>query len=182
MERNFSDILDEEIANNKGADSVTIVSNALAKFDTEYVKSFPVWMRCNYLARKMQNLSDEQINWDKVNEILSYQNEDLDFNDFDPVHSVEEFENVRSRAITAEVPEFNEPYYKKICKTCGDEFTLTKGEILFFQKKNFKIPSRCYCCRKNIEKPKPIIPEKKTEEVVVEKTQMQIALEKAGLC
>ena len=183
MERNFSDVLNEEIANaGEGTDSVTIVSNALANFSIECVKEMPVWMRCNYLARQMQGLKDEQINWDKINEILAYQNEDLDFNDFEPVHSIEEFENVRSCAITAEVPEFNEPYYRKTCKACGDKFTLTKGELIFFKKKGLKIPGKCYYCRKNIEKPKQVTVEKEPEEVVVEKTQMQIALEKAGLC
>ena len=180
MERNvFSSVLEEELAKaSADADLVTVVSGAFRKAGLEYAKTLPIWMRCNILARQLEGLSNEEINWDMVNEILSYQNKRLDFNDFEKVSSLEEFDKVRFRAITAEVPEFNEPYYRKVCKTCGETFTLTRGELNYFQKKNLHIPGRCYACRKDITKPK-IVP--KTEEIVL-KTQMQIALEKAGVC
>lgn len=180
MERNvFSSVLKEELAKGStNVDPVTVVSNAFREASLEYAKTLPVWMRCNILARQLEGLSNEKINWNMVNEVLSYQNERLDFNDFEKVSSLEEFEEVRSHAISAEVPEFNEPYYRKVCKTCGETFTLTRGEIDYFQKKNLCIPVRCYACRKDITKPK-IVP--KTEETVL-KTQTQIALEKAGIC
>lgn len=180
MERNvFSSVLKEELAKGStNVDPVTVVSNAFKEASLEYAKTLPVWMRCNILARQLEGLSNEKINWNMVNEVLSYQNERLDFNDFEKVSSLEEFEEVRSHAISAEVPEFNEPYYRKVCKTCGETFTLTRGEIDYFQKKNLCIPVRCYACRKDITKPK-IVP--KTEETVL-KTQTQIALEKAGIC
>lgn len=180
MERNiFSSVLEEELSHaSKDADLVTVVSCAFNKAGLEYAKTLPVWMRCNILARQLEGKTDDEIDWEKINEILSYQNKDLDFNDFDKVSSIDQFEEVRLRAISAEVPEFNEPYFRKTCKICGKTFTLTRGEINFFQKKHLDIPVRCHSCRKDITKPN-IVP--KTEETVL-KTQMQIALEKAGIC
>lgn len=36
---------------------------------------------------------------------------------------------------------------KKICKQCGREFELTKGEIDFFKSKGLNLPARCKDCR-----------------------------------
>lgn len=33
------------------------------------------------------------------------------------------------------------------CKDCGEEFTFTVGEQIFFEKNNFTPPSRCKKCR-----------------------------------
>lgn len=179
METNtFKEIMQSELE--KTEDPTIAVSNAMRKTTIEMVKELPVWMRCNFLSHSLVHHKDSEIDWDLVNEILSYQNEDLDFNVFDKISSLDEFAEVRARAVTAEIPEFNAPYYKKTCKVCGDEFTLTRGEINFYQKKNLHIPCKCIYCRKNIEKPKPVVEVEK--EPTVEKTQMQIALEKAGIC
>lgn len=36
---------------------------------------------------------------------------------------------------------------KCIEPTCGNEFTITDGEIQFFKSKGFELPKRCIVCR-----------------------------------
>lgn len=153
------------------------------------LRTMPVWMKCNFLINQISNFiddmneeNDKKINWDVVNEILTDTELDIDFNVFEKIHSIKELEDVRERAIIASVPEFHEPYYKKICKKCSETFTLTAGEVNWFNKKGLKIPCKCEYCRKGIEKPKQIIKvENKKEDVEPEKTAMQLALERAGI-
>ena len=39
------------------------------------------------------------------------------------------------------------PYQTKICKDCGNNFTITKSEYVFFTKKDLSLPCRCQECR-----------------------------------
>lgn len=41
---------------------------------------------------------------------------------------------------------------KKTCKDCGASFTLSQGELDFYQSKNLSIPARCKNCRDNRKK------------------------------
>lgn len=176
----FEEKFKEEIK--KEGDPVTVVKNAFDKAGIEYVKTFPVWMRCNYLLNTIANVPEDKrdnIKWDFVNEVLSAQTESLDFNIFDEIRSIDDLTQLKLDSTIAEIPEFNAPYFRKKCKCCNEEFTLTRGEINSYFKKGLKVPSRCYYCRKNIERPKPIVIEKVKEEPV--KTAMQIAMEKAGI-
>lgn len=176
----FEKTFNEEMSKNE--QDANSVKEALSKASLEFVKTFPVWMRCNYLLNQISVMSDKEkqnIKWDLINEILNYQNDNFDFNYFDTIDSVDKLLELRGLATTAEIQEFNEPYLKRKCKQCGEEFTLTRGEIDSYLNKSLKVPCRCYYCRKNIEKPKPIIKKEEKEEPV--KTAMEIALEKAGL-
>lgn len=147
----------------------------------QVLKGFPIWMKCNVLLNSIGKMDKKNINWDYVNEILNDSNDELNYNLFDRIETYEQLLDLASDSKIAEVPEFGMPYFKKKCKVCNDEFTLTKGEILSYLKKDLKIPCRCYYCRKGIEKPKPIKQEaiEKKEEPI--KTAFELAFEKAGI-
>ncbi|MEG1142005.1 MAG: zinc-ribbon domain containing protein [Clostridia bacterium] len=34
------------------------------------------------------------------------------------------------------------------CKECGRPWTITEGEVTWYQEKGFELPKRCYLCRK----------------------------------
>lgn len=166
------------------------VQNEALLFLNEVVKNtlkgMPIWMKCNFLLNTIYQKEEvtidelnQQIDWDKINELLKDSTLDIDYNIFDRINSIEELENLRMSSTTASIPEFNEPYYKKVCKTCGDEFTLTVGEVNWFKKKDLQLPCKCYYCRKKIQKPiTQVKVEEKEEEPM--KTAMQLALEKVG--
>lgn len=152
------------------------------------LKGMPIWMKCNFLLNiihQKEGVSvdelNQQINWDKINKLLKDSIVDIDYNIFDRINSIEELEELRISATTASIPEFNEPFYKKVCKTCGDEFFLTRGEVDWFEKKDLKLPCKCYYCRKKIQKPIEVVKVKEEKEEEPIKTAMQLALEKAGL-
>lgn len=42
----------------------------------------------------------------------------------------------------------NEGDEVKVCKDCGLEFILTKGEADFYKQKALNLPGRCAACRK----------------------------------
>ena len=157
----------------------------------EYAKNtFPVWMKCNVILNSIpfKQLQEEgktlddissMIDWDKINTFLKYPSVQYDYNIFDEISSIDELEEVREGAIEASIIE-DMPYHKKTCKQCGEDFTLSMGQINWFNKKGLKMPCRCEFCRKGIERPKPVKIVAKTVEEPV-KTSMQIAMEKAGL-
>lgn len=152
----------------------------LVKVQDDTLKKMPVWMKCNYLLNQIINEDDQNINWGKVNKILRTGSVPYDFNIFHNVYSKTDLLEVRDYAITATMPGSGMEYHKKKCKKCGEYFSLTYEEIDWFQRKNLKVPSTCYYCRKGIEKPKPV---KHTNNNPLEeesfKTAMQMALEKA---
>lgn len=152
----------------------------------ETLSEMPVWMKCNYLLNVIMKdgVSIEElnknVNWDEINEILKSSKFDIDYNIFDRISSIEDLEELRVNSTIASVPEMNQPYYRKVCKVCGDEFTLTKGEVDWFEKKDLKLPCKCYYCRKKIQKPITQVKKEEKEEEPM-KTAMQLALEKVGI-
>lgn len=172
------------ISNVKNNDNFDAVHKLFEEATTNAMLSMPMWMRLNYFANTLvKDDKDTKVDWDKVNSflMLGIDKKKPYYNIYGKIQSIEQLRKAASDAKVAFIPEFDMPFYKKRCKQCGNTFTLTLGEINSYENKGLKIPSRCYCCRKGIEKPveKKIIQKEKEEPV---KTEMQIALEKAGLC
>lgn len=143
----------------------------------------PMWMRLNYFVNTFEKGGDDtNINWDKVNNFLM-----LGIDKKKPYYNIcgkiKNLNQLRKAAVDAQIafiPEFNMPFYRRKCKQCGDKFTLTIGEIQSYEKKGLNIPCRCYHCRKGINKHinEHIVSTQKEDNV---KTEMQLALEKAGI-
>lgn len=51
--------------------------------------------------------------------------------------------------LEAEENRENSAFEKRVCKDCGEEFTITVGEKEFYESKNLLLPVRCCYCRKN---------------------------------
>lgn len=168
------------------------VREMMSEHAYEFSKKFPIWMKCNLLMNQIhagelleQGKTIEEINlmvnWDKVNSFLQDSYVDYDYNMFDEIKTIEDLERLRGDAITASVMD-DWPSYRQKCKQCGHDFSMSRKEINWFLNRELNVPHRCNYCRKGIKRPEPvkvIIPEPKP--VVPEKTSMQIAMEKAGL-
>ena len=157
--------------------------------EEETLKKMPLWMKCNYVLNKIYSTferigkEDESIiSWEKINSILKNSNDKYQYNLFGFISSISELKDLRMDVLSAELLESGLPYYKSVCKTCKNEFTLSKRELLYFLNRDLKVPCRCYYCRKGIERPVPVVslPQKEENEEAV-KTEMQIAMEKARI-
>lgn len=153
----------------------------MQKSSLELIQSFPLWMRFNVLASWMENKNDESIDWKKINQILHENTDEYDYNNYPEINTKDQFFKERSYCFDALADLF--PYKKCKCKKCNDTFTMNFSEIEYFRERKLNAPKKCIYCRKGIEKPKPVklvqIKQEKTEQI--EKTAIQIALEKAGV-
>lgn len=144
----------------------------------------PMWMRLNYFANTVGQTDGKDVNWEKVNRflMLGIDKKKPYYNICGKIRNVKQLKQAAVDARLAAMPDFGMPFYRRKCKQCGDMFELTLGEIESYERKGLHIPGRCRYCRKGIDKHtgEHIIPKKIEEEPV--KTEMQIALEKAGIC
>lgn len=112
--------------------------------------SFPMWMRFNYLLNTVgkvleQGRTEADINWDKVNEILTTNRNEYDFNAFQRIENAEALATARADCIASSM-DFG-VWQKHTCKDCGKEFYMSYNEVKFFESKELHIPKRCKCCR-----------------------------------
>ncbi len=166
--------------NEGDGDAIKRFQDAMRESSREFIEHFPMWMKFNFIANTTADKTDEEIDWNYVNEMLLKNAEDDDYNCFDRINSKEEFKVEYDKIVSAQFD--MHPFRRCTCKTCKEPFTLNFSEIEYYKSKELKLPKRCIYCRKGIEKPKPIVEVKKAEvpEEPV-KTAMQIALEKAGI-
>lgn len=164
----------------------------LSEASQKALEELPIWMKCNIILKDLRNhfietnedLDENQLKW--INKILKhpckYHNE-FDFNIFDEIHSLDELKELQDASNAAEYD--IGPKRKEICKKCGNAFYLTKGELDWYFSRNLNVPKKCSYCRKGIERPVMIYPEDENFYESIEeepvKTEMQIALEKAGV-
>lgn len=112
--------------------------------------SFPMWMRFNYLLNTIGNLleqgkSEVDINWGKVNELLTTNRNEYDFNAFDEIKSVEELASARADCLASSM-DFG-VWQTHMCRDCGKMFYMNYNEVKFFESKELHIPKRCKPCR-----------------------------------
>ena len=112
--------------------------------------SFPMWMRFNYLLNTVgkvleQGKKEADINWDKVNEILTANRSEYDFNVFQRIESAEALAAARADCLASSM-DFG-VWQVHTCKDCGKEFYMSYREVKFFESKALHIPKRCKNCR-----------------------------------
>lgn len=89
----------------------------------------------------------EDIDWDKVNDILLCNIDQYDFNIIDPVYSMADLNDILDRLNSASLlPGL--PWRRCKCKDCKKLFYMGFGEVEFYEKKNLDTPKRCPDCRK----------------------------------
>lgn len=149
-------------------------------------------MKCNVILKDLrdhfietnEDLDKNQLKW--INKILKHpckNYNEFDFNIFDEIHSLDELKELQDASNAAEYD--IGPKRKEICKKCGNTFYLTKGELDWYRSRDLNVPKKCPYCRKGIERPVMIYSENENFNESIEeepvKTEMQIALEKAGV-
>jgi hypothetical protein len=115
----------------------------------KFLRSLPIWARLGVLSNKVANAhahgcTDEDIDWDKINNYLTTNVDPYDFNCFDKITSSDELFRVNSHARTASILG---AWHKGTCKDCGKTFYMTYDEVCFFEKKELPLPKRCKPCR-----------------------------------
>ena len=150
------------------------------------LKDYSVFMKLNYFIGVVVTISDkENINWEKINKVLKDFIDEYDYNTFlfssKEINSIERLAEIRDDLNISSIGNLG-AWRKGICKKCGDEFSLSYDEVMFYKNKKLHLPKRCYFCRKGIPKPKDEQPKINISQETVEcKTDLEIALEKAGL-
>lgn len=114
----------------------------------ESLKYLPVLMRVNYLLNTTFNhdIADESIDWKTVNEILTSNINDIDYNHVKEVNSSEELKQLKV-SIECAMADL-EPWITRKCKDCKEDFTMLFSEVDYFCSRNLHLPKRCSKCRK----------------------------------
>lgn len=120
------------------------------EIEVNTLKKMPLWMRMNFYGNKLGQAindghKDEDVKWDYINEMLTKDLSIFDYNMFKPVHSFEEFSNLRFDVIAAS--EGLGAWHKHTCKDCGKDFYMQHNEVVFYQDKGLNLPKRCKECR-----------------------------------
>lgn len=109
------------------------------------IKDFPVWIKFNIVSRTIENTDEDKINWANVNLMLKT-DDPYDFNAFDYIDSKEKFSYAHEYSNVSGIIRFNNPYVRRVCKDCGNTYTLTVGQVQFYRKHEYQLPKRCNIC------------------------------------
>ena len=120
------------------------------EIDAKTIPTLPLWMRLNVFANKLSKavsdgVTDDQINWDYINEMCTKDLDIFDYNMYHAVKTVDEFIEQRSIVIEASLGII--AWHKHKCKDCGEEFYMDFNEVDFYQRKGLNLPKRCKACR-----------------------------------
>lgn len=139
-----------EITKEEWAETNRKVSEMMREIQIDALKKLPLWLRMNWFGSQMakaleDGYKNEDFNWDFINEMCVKDLDQFDYNMYEPVQTVEEFENQRFNVIAAS--EGIGHWHKHKCKDCGKEFYMDYSEVHFFEKKELSLPKRCKECR-----------------------------------
>lgn len=128
------------------------VQKSFAKVQEDALLNMPMWMRLNWALNAVGQIYNQRpelvpdIDWDKVNRLLSENASEYDFNLIDaPVHSLDELCRVRESCIQASV--LGGSWQRRTCKDCGRTFFMDYSEVMFFERNQLRVPKRCPECR-----------------------------------
>ena len=123
-----------------------------AKVQEDALLNMPMWMRLNWALNAVGQIYNQRpelmpdIDWDKVNRLLTENVSEYDFNLIDShIQSLDELCHVREACIQASV--LGGPWQRRICKDCGRTFLMDYSEVMFFERNQLRIPKRCPECR-----------------------------------
>ena len=101
------------------------------------------------ILRSLRNsgATEEDIDWEKVNDILLCNINQYDFNIIDPVKSLADLNDIQDRINSASLlPGL--PWRRCKCKECKKLFYMCEQEAEFYKNKKLDTPKRCPACRK----------------------------------
>ena len=123
---------------------------SLQETELRVLATFPMWMRFNYIGNKINKLlqsghAEDEIDWDKVNYLLSNNRDEYDFNDYGEIKTADQFLDARELCFEGQI--LIGPWQLHVCKNCGKKFTMRFSEVEFYCKKGLHLPKRCPECR-----------------------------------
>ena len=128
------------------------IQEYFAKVQEDALLNMPMWMRLNWALNTIGQIYNRHpervpdIDWDKVNRLLTENVDEYDFNLIDaPIHLLDELCHVQESCIQATV--MGGPWQRRTCKDCGRTFLMSYGEAEFFKLKLLHVPKRCPKCR-----------------------------------
>ena len=112
----------------------------------------PMWVRLYYLCNLVNRTlkaghTDADINWDKINELLTTNVNEYDYNAFKQIETSDELAWVTSQFRTASIFKDSLIWQEHTCKDCGKQFFMTYNEVNFYERKELHVPKRCKACR-----------------------------------
>lgn len=123
-----------------------------AKAQEDALLKMSMWMRLNWMLNTVGRIYNQHlglvpdIDWDKVNHLLTENVGEYDFNLIDaPIHSLDELCHVRESCIQSTV--MGGPWQRRTCKDCGRTFLMSYSEVAFFERNQLHAPKRCPECR-----------------------------------
>ena len=101
------------------------------------------------ILRSLRNsgATEEDIDWEKVNDILLCNINQYDFNIIDPVKSLADLNDIQDRIDSASLIA-GLPWRRCKCKECKKLFYMCEKEVEFYKNKKLDTPKRCLACRK----------------------------------
>ena len=127
------------------------ISILLKQVEEETLNKMPLWMKMNYFVNKIvqafnRGAKNEDIKWDYINEKCSKNLDIFDYNMYENVYTLKDFEEQRFNIICA--TEGMSTWHKHKCKNCESNFYMCYKEVQFFKDKGLSLPKRCPECRK----------------------------------
>lgn len=125
-------------------------SKIIQDMQVKVLTTSPMWMRLNYLCNIVNQMfseghTDADVNWNKVNELLTTNVNEYDFNAFKRIETSETLVWEAARCRSASI--CDDIWQEHTCKDCGKEFFMTYNEVHFYENKNLHVPKRCKACR-----------------------------------
>ena len=131
-------------------DAFEKVREMFQSIQDEFLRTKPMFMRLNILTNMLgkarnEGKTNEDIDWDKINEYLTTNVDEYDFNDFDRIESFDGLFGTTMHCHEASI--LNTSWYKGKCKDCGSEFRMSYNEVHFYKERCLQLPKRCKHCR-----------------------------------
>ena len=126
-------------------------SKVIQDIQMKAILTSPMWMRLNWMCNSINSLikngrTESDIDWNKVNEILTTHVNEYDFNFFKRIETIEQLVWTASSCQAASI--CGEEFWQEHkCKDCGEWFVMTYNEVEFYRNKELHIPKRCKACR-----------------------------------
>ena len=132
-------------------DPITAFRKANLEATKESLKELPLFMRLNYILNNLyrdenNEIIEAMVNWKNINDILTENVDDTDYQFIKEVKSVKEITQLKLDIEFAMAD--LQPWKISKCKDCHDKFYMNYSEVLYFLDKGMKLPKRCPACRK----------------------------------
>ena len=127
-------------------------SKIIQDMQLKVITTSPMWMRLNCLCNIANQMlkeghTDADIDWNKVNELLTTNVNEYDFNAFKRIETSDQLAWVALHCRDSSICDDMFIWQEHTCKDCGNQLFMTYGEVDFYARKELHVPKRCKACR-----------------------------------